>query len=817
VGHCQEGEDYDRLLLTIDPATGDAQLMGNTSSNGHYLSAITFGRDGTLYGTTGESGANSRSLVVIDKNNGHITPTLQLGGYNGSAIAYNPLDGMIYHAATENYFAKIDPVTLQTTLITLSGFDNDSSVRSMVYDSTSNSFFLVVSDDWLQITPDMEMVRLNSSVNDDLKGLARRGGTFNGASVAFDVSDSVPTDNFAGVESFIVAPDLAITMSDSPDPVPTSDRLTYTIDVTNNGDLEAQAVVMTDTLPDGVLLVEAYSDNGSCSELGGIVTCPLGNIPGGTTVETTLVITTMATIQQITNTASVYMVDPNLDNNITSESSWVGAVELELTKIDTPDPARTGYPLTYLLTVVNNTVVPATGVRLTDTIPSEIGLIFGSAIPDQGSCAEADGVVTCDLGTIAGLSTVEIPLVVTPTLPQPVGKVYTVDDDDNILRGVDRNTGDTLFEVELTLEDGEIGEIVGGYAVAIDPTTGTLWGVVERDGWWLGYHRMLVTIDPETGETTLIGNLDTLGRRFMDITFGSDGTLYGVTGDEGHDPLRLFTINKNTAASTIQLFLGGNLHGLAYNPDDGLLYHVSALDEYGGDSNKFETIDPTTLVRTPIPLAGDTFYGVRGLAYSNNQDIFMLIQDDDDNLVRLTPDGNAVELGGMDHYPNGVELTDDILNKAWFTVNEPDLIEANNQAVAETQMLAPDLEITKSASVAVVSPGQEFSYTLVFTNSGEIDDVNVSIKDSVPVTLTNVSVISSGVPLIQLSGWPDFEWLAPVHRRGAGGYHHHDRPDHHLGGQLWPLHQHGRHHLSGHGAGLQQQQQQRCGHRPARA
>ena len=45
--------------------------------------------------------------------------------------------------------------------------------------------------------------------------------------------------------------DLAITKTDSPDPVVAGGLLTYTINVTNNGPADATEVVVTDTLPAG--------------------------------------------------------------------------------------------------------------------------------------------------------------------------------------------------------------------------------------------------------------------------------------------------------------------------------------------------------------------------------------------------------------------------------------------------------------------------------------------------------------------------------------------------------------------------------------
>jgi uncharacterized repeat protein (TIGR01451 family) len=92
-----------------------------------------------------------------------------------------------------------------------------------------------------------------------------------------------------------------------------------------------------------------------------------------------------------------------------------GSADLALTKTDSPDPVTVGQNLTYTVTVTNKGPDVATGVTLTDTLPG--GVTFVSASPVQGSCAEASGVVTCPLGTLANGATATVTIVVTPRAP----------------------------------------------------------------------------------------------------------------------------------------------------------------------------------------------------------------------------------------------------------------------------------------------------------------------------------------------------------------------------------------------------------------
>ena len=65
-----------------------------------------------------------------------------------------------------------------------------------------------------------------------------------------------------------------------------------------------------------------------------------------------------------------------------------------------------GDNVTYTVTVSNNGPDTAEAVSVTDTLPS--GVTFVSATPTQGSCSEAGGVVTCNLGSVANAANMPI-------------------------------------------------------------------------------------------------------------------------------------------------------------------------------------------------------------------------------------------------------------------------------------------------------------------------------------------------------------------------------------------------------------------------
>ncbi|MCP4540531.1 MAG: DUF11 domain-containing protein, partial [Chloroflexi bacterium] len=76
-----------------------------------------------------------------------------------------------------------------------------------------------------------------------------------------------------------------------------------------------------------------------------------------------------------------------------------------------------------------------------------------------------------------------------------------------------------------------------------------------------------------------------------------------------------------------------------------------------------------------------------------------------------------------------------------------------------------DLSIVKFVTPQDVAPDQTITYTLNFSNTGTLTATRVIITDTMPVSVTNISVISSGVTITSTSVTPAYVWqvqnLAP--------------------------------------------------------
>ncbi len=206
--------------------------------------------------------------------------------------------------------------------------------------------------------------------------------------------------------------DLAVT-STSPSSALAGAQIKFEYDISNAGPSAAHNVVLTDQLPTGLAFVTAEASQGTCTYDSGLrrLTCDLGTIANAATSTVSLTVTASGSLNGSTvkNDASVAASedDSKAANDSSSTSVEItGNSDVSVSISDSSDPVEAGTLVTYTVTVQNNGPTTATGVTLTDSIPS--GLLFSSVSSGQGTCSQASGTVTCDVGTLNSGSKAEV-------------------------------------------------------------------------------------------------------------------------------------------------------------------------------------------------------------------------------------------------------------------------------------------------------------------------------------------------------------------------------------------------------------------------
>ncbi len=237
--------------------------------------------------------------------------------------------------------------------------------------------------------------------------------------------------------------------TDSADPVLHGDTFSYTIAVRNNGPSDATGVVVTDTLPAGLV----FFSSPDCSAVGPIVTCSVGALASGSSASVTFAVTaTSAGVKVDTASVTGDQSDPDPSNNTKSERTTVDPVAALRVSKSGDASVFWGQNATYTIVVGNAGPDAATGVDVTDSIAGPGTFVSGTAA--GGACTISAGLVHCPVGTIAAGGSSIVTIVVSGDAPgiivdkaHAAGNEFEVDLSDN---GADASTDVLAHPTKIT-------------------------------------------------------------------------------------------------------------------------------------------------------------------------------------------------------------------------------------------------------------------------------------------------------------------------------------------------------------------------------
>jgi uncharacterized repeat protein (TIGR01451 family) len=228
--------------------------------------------------------------------------------------------------------------------------------------------------------------------------------------------------------------DLEVSMTASRNPAPVGLNFNYNITVSNTGLAAAAGVVVTDHLPSPVTLTAATTSQGACAfdSPSRTVTCSLGALASSSSASIQLTVKPREE-GTLDNTASATTTDAEPDTSDNSASvnglPAVKETDLSVQKTSAPNPVFVSQNVTYTMVVKNNsTVVGATGVVLTDSLPASMK--FVSATTNRGSLITppvgSSGVVTANIGSLGIGATATVTVTVTSSAAGVITNTATV-------------------------------------------------------------------------------------------------------------------------------------------------------------------------------------------------------------------------------------------------------------------------------------------------------------------------------------------------------------------------------------------------------
>ena len=254
---------------------------------------------------------------------------------------------------------------------------------------------------------------------------------------ASDQSTKTTTEFSAAFPNALATTDLAITQAVSAQTIAIGGIVTLTSTVTNNGTTAARGVVFSDALGGNIINAVTTTSLGTVAPLtGNIAQVVIGDLNPGQSA--TITITANAASNTlgnttVSNTAGVVSLTPdaNYANNSATQSFVIGTAARPTADLaiaaspSTASPAA-GTNLVYTITVSNAGPNDATGVVVSDFLPS--GATFVGATSSQGTANSQlrGNLLTSDLGTIAAGASATLTITVTPTVAGTISNTASV-------------------------------------------------------------------------------------------------------------------------------------------------------------------------------------------------------------------------------------------------------------------------------------------------------------------------------------------------------------------------------------------------------
>lgn len=491
--------------------------------------------------------------------------------------------------------------------------------------------------------------------------------------------------------------------------------VTYTIDVSNvGGDTVSDPITVTDNIPTSLTPLQIRGMGWDpCDYAAGVVTCVYSNTVGVESNQDLPPIFLSVTVGEaaapvVTNTVVVTNVNDtqNTENNTFSAPATVESADLEVVKKVIPATPREGDIITYTVTITNNGPSDATGVVLTDTLPSGLIYLWHAASP--GIYISTTGA--WDVGAISNQTKATLSLIalvdygtrglrITNTTNGLKSDLYDYDSENNVSSA--RFTVQTTGLTGLVTEYGTGTPIITATLVVTDIAQHVYTTTTDATGWYTftgtitnplaaGVATVSVSkagYNPASETKTLTANVITrqdfeLNTSDLNV-FKSDDRTTVVPGDTITYTITITNIGSYTATHVVIT--------------DVLSTHLSYITD-------------TLEITHTIPVTGTYVW---------------TLPDEltPDELISFTVRARVATALPSSKTP--------VSNLAIASTASPEADLSNNEwQDTDTSTGTPNLSITNSVSPSQISVGNSTTYQIKVANSGSAPATDVTVTDS---------------------------------------------------------------------------------------
>ncbi|WP_395684146.1 hypothetical protein, partial [Dokdonella sp.] len=570
-------------------------------------------------------------------------------------------------------------------------------------------------------------------------GAGVTGPVTNAAAVSSTTIDPTPGNNTSSVTTTISASADVSVVKTGPANATAGQNVSYTLAVHNAGPSDAASVVLADPTPAGLTFVSATAP---CA---GGFPCNLGTLANGATTNINVTYLVGAGVTgSVINAAAVSSPtpDPATTNNSSSVTTTITtSADVQVVKTG-PATATAGTNVSYTLAVTNNGPSNAANVALADPAPA--GLTFVSA---TAPCA---GGFPCNLGTLGngvGLS-VTVTYAVGAGVTGPITNTATVSS-----TTTDPTAGNNTSSVTTTVaasanvsvvKTGPAGATAGqnvSYTLAVTnngPSNAT--NVSLADPTPAGLTFVSATAPCTGGFPCNLGTLANGAGVSVTVTYSVGA---GVTGSITNaatvsSPTPDPTPSDNTSTVVTPVATSADIEavktGTASVGYGGALSYAVVVTNHGPSNANGTTFSDA--VPAGITAVGASCGTPTGGAACGTVNV---AGNNVTSTITTLPSGGSVTFTITGTAPtSGTSVT----NTA--TANPPsgttDPVPGNNTGTATTNLLQPQLTVTKTATPNPFVVGQAASYTITVSNTGAGPTAgNITVADTLPTGITLAS------------------------------------------------------------------------------